>query len=81
MAGLQRIGGINRIVRVTSKKVPVTPPGIGFMWEPDGQEEVFYTVEIDFKAVELMARRAATSKGQRAVDGPLVVTVERRKKL
>jgi hypothetical protein len=38
-------------------------------------EKVMYRVELDVHKLHAMARKAAGSKGGRAVDGPVVVTV------
>jgi hypothetical protein len=74
-----------RTTRERHKQVPATfAPGVqghGVTSVPDGMEEVIYEVSLDFDAVACMARRAAKSRGQKSVDGPLTVKVLKRTRL
>lgn len=83
MRNLQRILGVvpTLITRPIYERTEVTPPGTGRMEVCVGYEEVIYRVEVDLDGVASMARKAASNKGGRSNDGPLVVTVERRRRL
>ena len=76
-----------KVIRDVSKRMPVTQGtgkgagATGFTSMPDGQEEVTYTVELDWRAVASMAKQAARNKGQKSKDGPLCVIVTRWVKL
>lgn len=70
------------IIREVRETRPVQiGTGTGHTSTPVGMELVQYDVELDWAAVQQMAERAAKSKGQRSVDGPLRVTVTRRRKV
>ena len=63
------------------QKQVATKDGFGARWVPDGIEEITYEVLLDQPALHSMARLAAHSKGQKAVDGPLLVRVLNRVKI
>jgi hypothetical protein len=52
-----------RTTRELYKDVPILTDN-DFIWEPDGEEEIFYEVSINLAAVQDMARRAAENHGQ-----------------
>lgn len=63
------------------KRIPCTPPAVGFMSVADGHEEITYDVAADSDLLELMAKRAARNTRGHSVDGPLSVRVTGRRKL
>lgn len=78
------------LVRDLFKRVPVNreTPGLdwasrqtGYTSVPDGQEEFFYSVTVDWAGLEAMAHKAARSKGGKSADGPIAVRITGRRKL
>jgi hypothetical protein len=69
-----------RITRELYKDIPVIAND-ELVWEPNGAEEVFYEVALDFGAVEDMARKAAGNHGQISNAGPLKVRVLKRERI
>lgn len=55
--------------------------GKGFTTVADGKEDVIYEVTIDHAALAQMARKAASNKNWKSVDGPVQVRVLATKKL
>ena len=76
---LQVVFDKSRVVRrLTRKDGRVTSESGLSSWPKyvdDGQEEVWYRVEVDTKRLANMGCRAAANKKGKCVDGPLVVTV------
>ena len=73
MSAVRHIG--NSTVRVEKRKrVPATT-GNGFTHIHDGYEIVSYEVTLNMGTVEMMALKAAKSRGGKSVDGPLTVRV------
>jgi hypothetical protein len=69
-----------RTKRELYKDVPILTDN-DLVWEPDGEEEIFYEVAIDLAAVEVMARRAAYNSGQVSRAGPLRVSILERSRI
>lgn len=69
-----------RTTRLLRKRVPLAS-GSGFTTEPDGVEEVFYETRIDMPALDYLARKAASNKAQRSIDGPLEVRILERRRI
>ena len=69
-----------RITRELYKDIPVIANN-ELVWEPDGAEEVFYEVSLNFAAVEDLARKAADNDCQISNAGPLSVRVLKRERI
>lgn len=69
-----------RTTRALHKDVPILSDD-DLIWEPNGEEEIFYEVSVNLAAVEDMARRAAQSSGQVSRAGPLRVSVLKRARI
>ena len=69
-----------RITRELYKDTPVNTDN-KFVWEPDGAEQIWYKVSLNFAAVEDMARKAAGNDGQASSAGPLRVRVLKRARI
>jgi hypothetical protein len=71
----------SRLVQKLSRRVPLNGSPTATQLVPDGEEEIYYSVEIDLHNLEALARRAAKNGGGQAVDGPLRVKVLSRRRL
>jgi hypothetical protein len=66
------------------KRVPLAIAGRqanGWTTGPDGHERVVYTVDMDFEALPVLARKAARNKSRRSRLGPLTIEVIQRERI
>lgn len=68
--------------RERRKQVPVViGSGKGFTSVPDGHEELQFETSLDITGLYMMANKAASNKSGVCNDGPLRVSILRRKRL
>jgi hypothetical protein len=61
---------------MTSNKHVIYPKTLTYRELPSNeQQEVWYETVLDLHQIHAMARRAAASKGQKSVDGPVTVRI------
>jgi hypothetical protein len=74
----------SRTTRFLRKQVSVPLAcGIGFSFKmvPDGEEEIYFSTEIDLKMLDVLARKAAKNSSQTAQHGALKVRIIVRRRL
>ena len=68
------------IERILNQRVPCTV-GVGFTYEPIGKEEITYDVLLHQTKLEILARKAANNKSEKAVAGPVQIRITARKRV